>query len=122
MVLPLRSATEAMLPRTTMPSPPEDQSTCWKMRGALRESFMRSGAKSTIMSRVPHSTWLSPAAKASRATTGSSMSLRLTLKPYFLAKIESAFGANPPFAATMGSQPIQTLIGKLTTFCWLSHL
>ena len=82
---------------------------------------MRSGAKSTIMSRVPQSTWLSPAAKASRATTGSSMSLRLTLKPYFFAKIESAFGAKPSFAATMGSHPIQTLIGKLTTFC-ASHL
>ena len=92
------------------------------MRGALRESFIRSGANRTIMSSVPHSTWLSPAAKASRATTGSSISLRLTLKPYFFVKIESAFGEKPPLAATIGSQPIQTLIGKLTTFCCASHL
>ena len=111
-----------MAPRTTMPSPPDDQSTCWKMRGALLESFIRSGANSTIMSSVPHSTWLSPAAKASRATTGSSISLRFTLKPYFLAKIESGFGEKPPLAATIGSQPIQTLIGKLTTLLLASHL
>ena len=68
------------------------------------------------MSRVPHRMWLSPAAKASRATTGSSISLRLTLKPYFLKKTLSSLGAKPWLAATIGSQPIHTLIGNWTTF------
>ncbi len=74
------------------------------------------------MSRVPQRTWLSPVAKASRATTGSSISFRSTLKPYFWEKMLSALGANPWLAATMGSQPIQTLMGNLTSFCASSHL
>jgi len=86
------------------------------MRGAVRESFISSGVNSTIMSRVPQRMWLSPAAKASRATTGSSISRRLTLKPCFFAKTLSSLGAKPWLAATMGSQPIHTLIGNWTTF------
>ena len=50
-----------------MPSPPLDQSICWTMRGAVRESRISSGANSTIMSTVPQRVWTSPAAKASRA-------------------------------------------------------
>ena len=92
------------------------------MRGAVRESRISSGANSTIMSSVPQRMWLSPAAKASRATTGSSMSLRLTLKPYSLKKMLSVLGAKPWLAATIGSHPIQTLIGKCTTFSVAFHL
>jgi len=73
------------------------------------------------MSSVPQRMWLSPAAKASRAVTGSSISFRFTLKPYSLKKIDSVFGAKPWLAATIGSQPIQTLIGNCTTLSLL-HL
>ena len=50
------------------------------------------------------------------------MSFKFTLKPYFLKNTLSVLGANPWFAATIGSQPIQTLIGKFTTFSVAFHL
>src|SRR4030095_15205630 len=122
MVLPLRSATDLMVFRTTMPSPPLDQSTCWNTRGDVRESRDSSGANSVIMSTVPHNVWTLPAAKASRATTGSSISTISTLKPYFFEKTLSAFGFVPRFAAMTGSHPDQTLYENRRNLLFASHL
>ena len=61
------------------------------------------------MSTVPQSVWTSPAANASRAATGSSISTISTRKPYFFAKTLSGFGLVPRLAAITGSQPAQTL-------------
>src|SRR5206468_306737 len=77
--------------------------------GDVRESRVNSGAKSVIMSTVPQRVWTSPAANASRATTGSSMSTISTRKPYFLANTLSAFGFVPRLAAMTGSHPAHTL-------------
>ena len=44
---------------------------------------LEKGAKSAIMSRVPQRMWLSPLTKAVRASTGLSISVKWTLKPYF---------------------------------------
>ena len=61
------------------------------------------------MSTVPQRVCTSPAAKASRAATGSSISTISTRKPYFLKKMLSSLGLVPWLAAMTGSQPDQTL-------------
>jgi len=61
-VLPRRSAIVFTVSRTTMPSPPFDQSICWKMRGMTRESLRRPSRNSGTMSSVPQPMCRLPAA------------------------------------------------------------
>ena len=61
-VLPRRSAIVLTLSRTTMPSPPLDQSICWKTRGMTRESLRSPSRKSGSMSSVAQPMWILPAA------------------------------------------------------------
>ena len=61
-VLPRRSAIVLMLSRTTMPSPPLDQSICWKTRGMTRVSLRRPSRNSGTMSSVAQPMWMLPAA------------------------------------------------------------
>ena len=79
-VLPRRSAIVLIASRTTMPSPPFDQSTCWKTRGMTRESLRSPSRNSGSMSSVAQPTWRLPAAYASRIAIGSSISTSSTLK------------------------------------------
>jgi hypothetical protein len=57
-----------MFSRTTIPSPPFDQSICWKMRGITRGSrglpdlSTNPSMNSGTMSSVPQPMWTSPAA------------------------------------------------------------
>ena len=87
-----------MLSRTTMPSPPFDQSTWWNTRGMVRASRLRPSTRSGSMSTVAQPICTSPAANVLRMSIGLSRRTSSILKSCPLASFQTFLAFMPSLA------------------------